>query len=68
MDNLFLVAFLASDDHDLELIHDGVHSDAKDARARAYEAQRCRPDDRVGIFRLTETVAVEFTTVLVATQ
>lgn len=65
MDTQYVIALLADDDYNFEFAHDGAHSTAGEARERAYEVQRCRPERRVGIFKLSEVVSVEFSTVLV---
>ncbi len=64
MDN-FIVAMLSDADNNFEIPGgDFVFHDAADARDRAFEVQRCRPERRVCIFRASEFVEVEMSTSL----
>lgn len=65
MGNLYAVAALASEHQNFEVVHGGLFSTADEARERAYEVQRCWPDRKVGILKLSEVVDVSMSTVLV---
>jgi hypothetical protein len=64
MDTQYVIALLADEDFNFDVVHDDALT-ATVARERAYEVQRSHPARRVGIFKLSEVVSVEFSTVLV---
>lgn len=66
MDTQYVIALLTDEDFSLEIVRVRAPNTAGEARERAYEVQQSHPKRRVGVFKLSEVVSVEFSTVLVS--
>lgn len=57
----YIVATLADDWGNFEVVDDGIFYEIADARERAFSAKTARPARKIGIYQLVETVTMTCT-------